>query len=162
MGTPASPPAAAPTPAVVQPPGKGSLALADTAVTVQGAGVALVKLECRGIETCSGKLTLSANIPATSKGGAKAKGRKRRSQTNTTATIGTASFSIAGDEAKTVQIELDASARAALSSDHGRLSAGLAILELAPNPANIQKATVQLSQQVRRKTREQAHGKKQK
>ena len=157
VGIPESPPVAAPTPAVVQPPGKGSVSLADTGVTVQGAGVALVKLECRGSETCSGKLTLSAKIPATSKGAAKAKGKKRRSQTSTTATIGTASFSVAGDEVKTVRVELDAAARAALSSDRGRLSAGLAILELAPNPANIQTATVQLVQQ---KTRAKAHGKR--
>ena len=159
VGIPTSPPAAAPTLAVVQPPGKGSVSLADAGVTVQGAGVALLKLECRGSETCSGKLTLSAKIPATSKSAAKAKGKKRRSQTSTTATIGTASFSVAGDEVKTVQVKLDAAARMALSSDRGRLSASLAVLELAPNPANIQTATVHLVQQ---KTRAKAHGKKQK
>ena len=147
VGIPEAPPAAAPTRAVVQPPGKGSVSLADTAVAVQGTGVALVKLECRGSETCSGKLTLSAKIPATSKGAAKAKGRKRRSQTSTTATVGTASFSVAGDEVKTVHVKLDAAARAALSSDRGRLSAGRAILEMAPNPANTQTKTVLLLQQ---------------
>ena len=157
VGIPASAPAATPTPAIVQPPGKGSVSLADTGVTVQGAGVVLVKLECRGSETCSGKLTLSAKIPATSKRAAK--GEKRRSWATTTSTIGSASFSVAGDEAKTLQVKLDAAARAALSSDHGRLSASLAILELAPNPANIQTATVQLAQQ---KTRAKAHGKRKK
>jgi hypothetical protein len=163
VGTPESPPVTVPTQAVVQPPGKGSVSLAATDVMVQGAGVALVKLECRGSETCSGKLTLSAKVPATSKGAAKAKGKKRRSRTSTTATIGTASFSVAGDEVKTVRVELDAVARAALSTDRGRLSAGLAILELAPNPANIQTATVQLVQQkTPEKAPAKAHGKRNK
>jgi hypothetical protein len=152
VGTPESPPAAATTPVVPPPPGKGSLALAGTTVPVQAAGVAQVKLECRGSETCSGKLTLSAKIAATAKG----KNRQR----SRTATIGTASFSVSGDEAKTVEIKLDAAARTALNSDRGRLSASLALLELAPNPANTQTASVDLVQHLRRKTRDKAHGKR--
>jgi hypothetical protein len=152
VGVPASPPTTATTPVAPPPPANGSVALAGTTLTVKGDGGALVKLECRGSETCSGKLTLTAKIATTVKG--KTKGKKRA----LTVTIGTASFSVPGDEAKTVQVELDAAARAALSSARGRLSASLAVLELTPGPTNTQTASVDLVQHLRRKTRGKAHG----
>ena len=117
----------------------GGIALADTTVTVQGGGVALVKLECLGGASCHGKLALSvsAKIAAT----AKAKGKKRWART---VRIGTAVFSIAGDEAKTVKVNIDAAGRALLSTDRGRLSASLEILELAPRAETTQTKTVRL------------------
>jgi hypothetical protein len=69
------------------------------------------------------------------------KGKKRPART---VRIGTAGFSIAGDEARTVKVDLDAAGSALLKADHGRLRASLAILELAPNPQNTQTKTVQL------------------
>lgn len=125
-----------------EPPATGSVSLAATSVTVQRDGTALVKLECLGISSCHGKLTLSAKRSVKGKGGKNA--RK--------VMIGTVSFSIPGDESKTVKLAIDAAGRALLSTDHGHLSARLAILELAPSPKNTQTKTVQL---VQRK----AHGK---
>ena len=95
-----------------------------------------VKLNCLGIESCHGKLTLTAQ------GTAKAKGSKRARAV----TIGTVSFSIAGDETKTVKVELDAPGRMLLKADHGRCDASLEILELAPGAENTQGETARLVQ----------------
>jgi hypothetical protein len=109
----------------------GGVSLAATNVTVQSNGTALVKLTCLGIASCHGKLRLTT------------KGKKK---THTVA-LATVSFSIAGDETKSVKIKLDASGRALLDADRGRLSANLALLELAPSPQNTQAKTVHLVQQ---------------
>jgi hypothetical protein len=122
----------------------GGVSLAATSVTVQSNGMALVKLTCLGIASCHGKLTLTASDPTKARG-AKAK-RARPIK------IGTVSFTISGDEAKSVKVKLDTFGRALLSTDRGRLSASLALLELAPSPENTQTKTVQLVQQ-------KAHGK---
>jgi hypothetical protein len=129
-----SPPATSPSPSLT-----GHVSLAGTQITVQSDGVAPVKLECVGEATCDGKLTLTARVAVKAKG--------RRKATRRTATIGAVSFSITGEETKTVNIKLDAAGRAALSADHGRLSASLAILELAPSPQNTQVKVVRLVQQ---------------
>jgi hypothetical protein len=121
----------------------GGVSLTGTALEVQGAGMALVKLDCRESAGCSGKLRLTARTAVKTKG---RKG-KRQNKGAETATIGTASFSIAGDETKTVRVELNAAGRASLKADHGHLSARLAILKLAPSPANNQINTVRLVQQ---------------
>ncbi len=126
------------------PPPTGHVSLASTQITVQSNGVALVKLECAESAGCDGKLTLTARVTV------KAKGRRKttkRRVTTRTVTVGTTSFSIAGDETTAVNIKLDAAGRAALSADR-RLSASLTLLELAP-AANTQTKTVQL---VQRKT----------
>jgi hypothetical protein len=120
----------------------GSVSLASTGVMVQGNGVALVKLNCLGIATCRGKLTLMAGDAVRAKGAVRvggAQGRKARA-----VTIGSAGFSIAGDEENTVKVKLDVAGRALLSADHGRCSASLAMLELAPSPENTQAKTVHL------------------
>jgi hypothetical protein len=117
-------------------PGTGGVSLDGTSVTVQGYDVALVKLNCLGILSCRGKLTVTAKITV------KVTGKKTH-----TVSIGTVSFLIAGDETKTVKIDLDAVGRAVLKADHGRASASLEILELAPSLANTQRTTVQLVQQ---------------
>jgi hypothetical protein len=118
-------------------PGTASIYLTNTGITVQGKGVALVKVECLGKEACRGKLTLSMRNTLTQKT------RKRRSRK---VTIGTMSFSIPGDEAKTLRIDLNAAGRALLSADHGRLRARLEILEVAPGPVSTQTKTVRLVQ----------------
>jgi hypothetical protein len=69
---------------------------------------------------------------------------RRVSFTARTVRIGTASFSLAGDTAKTVKLDLNATGRALLVSAHGRLRASLAILELAPSPKNTQTKAVRL------------------
>ena len=128
-----------------------------------------VELTCSDVATCAGKLTLTVKIPL--KTGNKAKTKTETIGTATfsipagkTATIEVTlkagahghdrdtSFSIPGDEAKTVKVNLDAAGRALLKADHGRCSASLALLELAPSPQNTQTKTVQL-------VRQKAHGK---
>jgi hypothetical protein len=124
--------AAAPKKKKAEPPATGGIALAGTSVTVQPNGMALVKLNCLGIASCHGKLTLRAKSDARGKGKAR------------TVKVGTASFSIAGDETKTVKVKLDAAGRGLVGADHGRLRATLEILELAPSPRNSQTKTVRL------------------
>jgi hypothetical protein len=118
-----------------------SVSLASTGITVQRGRVSLVQLECLGAASCNGKLTLSAKIAT------KAKGAKKHSHT---IAIGTANFSISGDETETVKLDINATGRALLSADHGRLSASLAILELAPSPENTLTKAVRLVQQQAR------------
>jgi hypothetical protein len=115
----------------------GSVSLASTNITVLAGFVSLVKLECRGSASCRGKITLSAEI-------ARATGKKKRARK---VDIGTVSFLIWGDEAKTVKIKLDSSGRALLGLDHGHCSASLVLLELVPSPENTQTKTVRLVQQ---------------
>jgi hypothetical protein len=143
---PLSPPAVTPGNATPPPPlpPTGHVSLASTHITVQRSGVALVKLECVGEETCRGKLTLSAKIATKAKGGKPA--------TKRNVAIGTVSFSIEGEEAKTVKVNLDAAGRALLDSDRGRLTAGLAILELAPGAGQAETKSVQLVQQQQQKS----------
>jgi hypothetical protein len=119
---------------------KGGLSLAGTNVTVKGDGVAVVQLECLGIAACRGRLTLTA------KSTVKANGKKK----TRTVAIATTSFLIAGDETKTIKFKLNTTGRALLGIDQGRVSARLAILELAPSPQNTQTKTVQLVQQTGR------------
>jgi hypothetical protein len=140
---PAPPPSsqpASPTTAPAPPP-TGHVSLAGTHITVQSSGVALVKLECIGEATCDGKLILTARVTIKAKGKRKA---TKRAVAIHTVTMGTVSFSIPGDETTAVKIKLDAAGRALLSTDHGRLSTSLALLELAPGPANSQTKIVQL------------------
>jgi hypothetical protein len=123
-------------------PATGGVTLSSPSVMVMGNGTALVKLSCLGIESCHGKLTLTA------KGAAKvrdAKGKKASA-----VSIGTVSYSVAGDETKTVKVELDAAGRALLSADRGRCVASLTILELAPGAVNTQTKGVRLVEQAAR------------
>jgi Trypsin len=139
---PLPPPPAAAAPTTTPPPATGHVSLAGTQITVQRNGAALVKLECVGEESCRGKLTLTAKITT------KAKGRKQ--PIKRAVTIGTVSFTIAGEQTKTVKVNIDAAARALLSTDHGRLTAGLTILELAPGQSATETENVHLVQQKTR------------
>jgi hypothetical protein len=117
------------------PPASGGVALAAKGIAVRSGGLSLVALECLGSAGCHGKLTLLAKVPV------KARGRKLRPHT---VAIGAASFSIAGDEARTVKVPIDALGRALLKADHGRLGATLAIHVLAPSPENTVTEAVRL------------------
>jgi Trypsin len=122
-------------------PGRASLA--STSITVQSNGTALIKLDCKGSEGCGGKLTLSAKTTS------KAKSKKQRSRT---VTIGTSKFSIAAGRTTTVKIKLNPAGRGLFNADHGRLTARLAILQLAPAPEHTQTTNVHL-------TLQKSHGK---
>jgi hypothetical protein len=126
--TPATPPTAS-----------GSVSLAGAVIALQGNGMALVKLNCLGIASCHGKLTVAAKDTVKGKD---AKDKKARS-----VSIGTTDFAISGDEATTVKMNLNAAGRALLKADHGRCSASLALLEFAPSSTNTQTKTVHLIQQ---------------
>jgi hypothetical protein len=124
-------------------PAAGGVTLASTGIVVQKNGTVLVKLNCLGIESCRGKLTLTAKDAVKVQG---AHARDAKGKKASAVSIGIVSYSVAGDETKTVDVKLDAAGRALLSADRGRLSASLAILELAPNPANTQTKAVRLVQ----------------
>jgi hypothetical protein len=146
--TPSTPPAGTPIVTTLTPvgipttpittpttPSTGGVALAGAAIAVQGGRTAVMRLECLGSAGCRGKLTLSAKIAS------KARGRKKPART---VRIGIVSFSIPGDETKTVRIRLDAAGRVLLAADHARLSATLTILELVSSRENIERKVVQL------------------
>jgi hypothetical protein len=120
----------------------GGLSLAGTGLTVQRDGTAIVKLECLGVESCRGKLTLTAKGAYNAK--VKANGTKWPALM---VAIGTVHFSIQGDATNTVKLDLDAAGRALLSADRGHCGASLAILELAPGPVNTQTKAVRLAEQ---------------
>jgi hypothetical protein len=113
--------------------------LANTSIAVQSNGTAFVRLNCLGIANCRGKLRLRAKSTIEAKG---AKGENKARPVS----IGTVSFSISGDETKTVKVKLDAAGRALLKADRGHASASLQILELAPGPGNTQTKAVRLVQ----------------
>jgi hypothetical protein len=119
------------------PTAAGRVSLVSADIAVQGGRMSVVRLTCYGFALCDGKLTLSAKLPA----GSRAKGRTR------TVTVGSASFSVPGDETKTVKIDIDAAGRGLLDADRGRLNASLAILELPPSPENTLMETVRLINQ---------------
>jgi hypothetical protein len=136
------PPQAAPAPAVTTEAGgvTGSVSLAGTRIATTGGGEAAVKLRCTGAGTCRGKLTLTVKV--------RGKNGKRRSKT---AAIGTATFSISAGKTTTVKLTLNATGRALLSADHGRLSANLTIFESYPASLETHTKTVQLVQKSRRR-----------
>ncbi len=75
--------------------------------------------------------------------GSQGQGKKKRSQN---LTIGTAKFSIVADDMTMIKIKLNGAGRSLLHTAHGRLTAHLAILELAPGPDSTQAKSVQLVQ----------------
>ena len=112
----------------------GDVMLAGTAIKIQGAHKALVKLTCADIDTCSGTLTLFVN-KATVRGG-----RKHIK----TATVGTAAFSIAARTNATVGVALNQAGRALLRAAHGYLGAKLRIIRASPLPSKTQTRGVHL------------------
>ena len=120
----------------------GEISLPRTSIPVQS-DKALVKLNCTASDGCDGKLTLTAKSTVETRGEKKTR----------TVTIGTVSFSTPGDGTTTAEIDLNATGRALLNSNHGRLTARLAILELQPGPKRPRSETVELVQRT-------AHSKK--
>jgi hypothetical protein len=113
-----------------------NVSLDGSVIDIESNGEATVRLTCTGTGTCSGKLTLTAK--STTKKGKKTK------------TIGTATFSISADKTATIKLTLNASGRALLSADHGRLSATLTVLKSSPIPSQTRTEKVHL---VREKSR---------
>ncbi len=97
-----------------------SLVSAD--VVVSGGGISFVKLECLGLASCRGWLTLVRKITATSGG------KIKRTHL---LTIGEASFSIPAGATSVVKVHLSREGRALLSGARGRLGASLTIDELS-------------------------------
>jgi hypothetical protein len=102
--------------------------------------VALVRLNCLGDASCQGNLALTTRGPLR----AKRHGRKAGT-TAAVVAIGTASFTVAGDEAAVVDVKLSSTARALLASHHGRLAANLRIRERQPNAGQTQSLAVTLA-----------------
>jgi hypothetical protein len=112
----------------------GEVSLAGAGITVQGDGVALVKLDCVGSVSCAGKLTLSATSTA--------KGKRQRSRT---VTIGTDVFLAADGNTTIAHVKLNEAGRKLLASAHQRLAARLEIQKLTPAPEQKQIANVHLA-----------------
>lgn len=66
------------------------MSLPGPSITVQSINVALVKLQCLGVVSCHGKLTLTARSMV--------KGKGKKNTIESAVTIGTVSFSISGKE----------------------------------------------------------------
>ncbi len=116
-GSAGSPPAAS-APALGLPLAPSSAAESTSTISLPAgsvqvrAGAALVRLRCRGRATCKGKLTLTVR----SSGQGKHRSRAR------TVTIGSAGFSVAGEESKSVKIKI--SSAGSRPSGHGARQAG--------------------------------------
>jgi hypothetical protein len=125
---------------------RGGLSLSSRTVMVKNGRTALVKLKCLGIAACKGKLTLTATGAAArkSKGNSKPKDVHPR-------TIGTASFSIKGDEEKTIDMALNQTGRALIGSVRRSVGVSLELQELAPAAGSKQTARVRLSKNARRR-----------
>jgi hypothetical protein len=119
---------------------KGGVSLSSSTIMVEHRRTALVKLECLGIAACKGKLTLMATGSVASK----SKGNSKRKNVHSRA-IGTASFSIDGDEIKTIDMALNQAGRALIGSVRGSVSVSLELQELAPAAGSKQTVRVQLS-----------------
>jgi Subtilase family len=113
----------------------GSVWLNGSIIMVQTSGKTVVKLMCRGTDVCRGKLTLMVRSSTTRKG-----------KTGRAETIGTASFSIPAGKTATVKLTLNAGGRVLLSTDHGRMSASLAIVKSSPAPSQTLTEGVRLVQ----------------
>jgi hypothetical protein len=115
-------------------PAAGSVILDGLTIHVENSREAVVKLTCSDVETCAGKLTLTASA-------AVGKSRARHAKTER---IGTASFSVTAGAETTVKITLDKAGRALLSVGHGHLDVALTILRTSPPPNKTQSQHVHL------------------
>jgi hypothetical protein len=119
---------------------QAGVSLMTSRVMIEHGKMALVKLECLGIATCKGKLTLTATGAAapTNKGNSKRKDPHPRA-------IGITSFSIEGDEEKTIDVSLNRAGSALIGAARGSVSASLELQELAPAAGSKQTVRVRLS-----------------
>ncbi len=113
----------------------GGVTLDGSVIAVESGG-ARVKLTCTATGGCGGKLTLSAK-------GMTKKGRKAKTET-----IGTTSFSIPRSVTTTVRLALNASGKALLGANHGRLTSTLSLLKSLPKPSQARTYTVHLVQRT--------------
>jgi Divergent InlB B-repeat domain len=103
--------------------------LASSTIEVQGDGVALAKLECRGASRCHGKLTLTVR-------------QRGKGKAVHVVSIGAVTCSLSAHHRATVEIKLSSAGRRMLASAHGRLGAHLALQGLqgtAPTRAQVSK-----------------------
>lgn len=130
-----------PTTTTTTPPAAtGKVSLDGGTIDVQGSGKGTVELTCTGTGTCGGKLTLTAEST-------KGDGSRRGGQASSAMTrIGSARFSVSAGMTATVKLTLNATGRALLEVDHGRLSASLTILESSPSPSQTHAENVRLVQ----------------
>jgi hypothetical protein len=114
------------------------VSLMTSKLLVEHGKTALVKLECLGVAPCKGKLTLTATdaVPRTS-------GRKRKNIHPRS--IGFVSFSIEGDEEKTIDVPLNRAGRTLIGAARGSVSASLELQELPPTAGSKQTLRVRLS-----------------
>jgi hypothetical protein len=119
---------------------KAGVSLRNSRVMVERGRTALVKLECLGIAACRGRLNLTAAGAAArkSRSGGKRKKVRRRA-------IATTSFSIEGDELKTIAMALNHAGRELIDSAHGSVRVRLELHELAPAAGAKQTFRVRLS-----------------
>jgi hypothetical protein len=117
----------------------GSVVLDGVTIDVENSREAAVKLTCRDVETCAGKLTLTASTTAR-------KGKARRTKAES---VGTVSYSIPAGKNATIEITLDRIGRELLGDAHGHLSATLAILRTSPPPDKTQVEHVGLNVKAR-------------
>ncbi len=112
----------------------GSVVLDGVRIGVENRHQATVKLTCSDVETCAGRLKLTANVTV-------GEGRTRHTRTDS---IGTAGFSIAAGATATVHLTLDNSGRGLLSAAGGDLSGTLTIRRISPPPTETQSQRIQL------------------
>jgi hypothetical protein len=112
----------------------GRVVLDGLTVGVENSRAAAIRLTCRGVLTCMGKLTLTARAPA-------GKGATRHARPET---VGTARYSIGAGKNATIAVTLDKNGRSLLSAAHGQLSATLAIFRTSPLPRKTQVEHVRL------------------
>jgi Trypsin len=131
---PASSPPASGTPSAPAVAGEpGSVTLAALKIAVNR-GAALVRLHCQGHATCAGKLTLTATEAV------KHKGRKR----SRFVTVGSASFSIAGEATRSVNVALSSAGLRLFAEAHGLLSASVTLNQRKPVPPATRRTSVEL------------------
>ncbi|HTZ63681.1 MAG TPA: carboxypeptidase-like regulatory domain-containing protein [Solirubrobacteraceae bacterium] len=147
LGPPASPPPppppqksvpkAEPEIEVKASPPTASSVLSPTGPNIAVRGhEASVKVVCAGPKPCRGRLTLLASHIVKVDG-------KRKTRT---LAIGAATVELKAGATATVKIALNATARALLAADHGRLHARLSILQTEPAPSRTRTSVVQLAQ----------------
>ncbi len=118
----------------------GGVSLGSSTVIIERGRTTLVKLKCLGTEPCRGRLTLMATGAAArmSMGNSKRKSVHPRA-------IGTASYSIEGDEEKTVDMALNQAGRALIRSVRRSVDVNLELQELAPTAGSKQTIRVRIS-----------------
>lgn len=122
---------------VVTPHMPSGLELASHELMVASSGWSAVKIECKGIEDCEGKLVLQVKQKVHKHG--------HRASSRFVA-IGEADFSIAGSTNVNVAIRIDALGRRLLTGLHGRLTARLLVVR--PKPASNESVTVHLAEKA--------------